>query len=671
MSPTAERATPAVLALLALALAALYPIDNPDTFGHLAAGRQIAVLGHVPALDTFSYFRPSPAPWVNYEWLSDRLMYAVYHGGGAAALNLAKLALLMVIGGLLMAAGQRRAGALGVALVSMVLIAGLPGMRFRLSARPQIFGLLCASLYVLGLREVLLSRSTWTWIAALTLAHVCWVNLHGSHLLGVALIVCALGCALRERTARAPLAVLLALVLGASCVSPYGPAILRGAIAHVFDPAYRALIDEWQAWKPSRSPWYPVVFAWQTLLLGLALWSQRRARAFWFDAAYALLLLLMAARSLRFLADYVALTTPIVAGGLAPRLAAMSEPLRRNVTRAGSVTALGLALLICPQLPPGARIGMGERTAGRPMASAQWLAKHLPDARILAAMSDAWDLMFSLPAAKFLLDGRTPLYGPAHIARVQRAWSSGALMRRLIDDTRTDVVIIQPMILEQQPALRALLGFRDFRLMVIEDRHCVFARELPAREQLLRERALTTLVPGYAADWVLAEPVDLDRVARELKLLPSHPNVEAYRSWVSALVALKPLVRAGGRAGIAQPRTAAERRVIAGVLARLRVADRELEIVPTVAVYHGLAAVAACELDEARAAFERAAEAERVREITFGEQELALRAGQPEGVREFLRAARALPQAAGDPWIAALEASLEHPARCSDEPPTE
>jgi hypothetical protein len=674
MSPTAERATPAVLALFALGVAALYPIDNPDTFGHLAAGRQIAALGHVPTLDTFSYFRPNPARGVNYEWLSDQLMYAVYHRGGAVALNVAKLALLMVIGGLLMAAGHRRAGFRGVALVSVLLVAGLPGERFRLSARPQVFGSLFASLYVLGLHELLLPRSrraTWTWVAGLTLAHVCWVNLHGSHLFGLLLIGCALGCAVRERTAWVPLAALLGLALVASCVSPYGPDILRGAFAHVFDPAYRALIDEWQAWKPSQSPWYPVVFVWQSALLGIALWPQRRARGFGFDAAYSIILLLMAARSLRFLADYVALTTPIIAGGLAPHVAALPEPRQRALTRASSAGALALALLICPRVPPGARIGIGERSAGRPMASAQWLATYLPDARILAAMSDAWDLMFSLPAAKFLLDGRTPLYGPEHIARVQRAWSSGALMRQLIDDTRTDVVIIQPMVTEQQPALRALLGFHDFRLMAIEDRHCVFARELPARIQLMRERALTTLMPGYGADWVLAEPVDLDRVGRELKLLPAHPNVDAYRSWVSALVALKPLARAGGRAGIAPPRTAAERRLIAGALVRLRAADRELEIVPTVAVYHGLTAVAACELDEAHAAFERAAETERVREITFGEQELALRAGRPDDVREFVRAARALPEAANDPWLAALEAALDHPARCSDEPPQE
>ena len=70
---------------MSLALAGLFPINNPDAFGHLAQGRQIEQLGHVPARDTFSFWQPQPALWHNYEWLSDWLTYRVYAFGGPDA----------------------------------------------------------------------------------------------------------------------------------------------------------------------------------------------------------------------------------------------------------------------------------------------------------------------------------------------------------------------------------------------------------------------------------------------------------------------------------------------------------------------------------------------------------------------------------------------------------
>jgi hypothetical protein len=663
---------PAVLTVLALGVAGLYPIDNPDTFGHLAAGRQIAELGHVPSLDTFSYYRPAPTPFINYEWLSDWLFFLAYRAGGALGLNLFKLGLLAALGVTLVWTGRQRAGQAGAALVALFVIAGLPGLRFRLSVRPQLFGMLFGALYLHGLREILVSerrRTSWAWVCALALVHVLWVNLHGSHLFGLLLIAIAGASTLREPAARKPLAVLLGLALLASCISPYGPKIVIGAIAHTFDPAYRALIEEWQAWRPTQSFWYPVVWLWQAVWFLVALRGLRGQRTQLFDGLCGALLLLMAARSLRFLSDCVALSAPILAAGLAPRVARGDEG--RGLAAIGGACGLAAlaALYICPQLPPGAHVGLGESSAGRPAASAQWLAAHLPRARILGVMSDAWDLMFSLPRARFLIDGRTPMYGTEHIRRVQTAWGSPRLMRELLDGTHTDVVVAQPMIAEQQPALHALLSFDDFRLVAIEARHCVFARRTPERAALLQASALTTLMPGYDAAWVLSEPVDLGQVARELAKLPDHPNVNAYRDWVRAMVALKPLARAGGRAGFVSPRTAAERRIIRAALELLRECDRELEIVPTVAVYRALTAVAACELDEAHEAFERAERLGRVREITFGEQELALREGELERVRTFMQALSALPEAAHDPWANAIAADLNAPPSCVRETP--
>jgi hypothetical protein len=664
----AELGWPTLSAALALCIAGLYPIDNPDTFGHLAAGREIAQLGHVPKLDSFSYFRPEPALWVNYEWLSDRLFYSAYRAGGYPALTALKLALLALLAGLLIAIARGLAGQLGAGLCALLIISDLPGLRFRLSVRPHLFGLVFGALYVLGLLRILerpSQRSAGRWVLGLAVAHVAWVNIHGSHLLGLALTGIACLCAVRRPSARRPLGALFALLLLASCVSPYGPAITSSALAHAFDPAYRQVIEEWQAWRPPQPIAYPLVLVWQALWFVVALRGLAAGPLRSFAAATTLLLFCMAARSLRFIPDCLTLSAPFVAAGLAPRIGHWTPTKPWLWFTSAGVALSGAAGLLCLQLPPKTAFGWGESLRQRPAASAAWLRQHLPDARILAVMPDAWDLMFSLPRAKFLIDGRTPFYGPAHVRHVQRAWGSARALRELLDSTGTDVVVAQPMVSEQQPALRALLGYEDFRLVMIEDRHCVFAKRSERRSQLLASRALHWLRPGYAADWLLAANADPVAITRELDRLGQHPNVQAYRAWVLGMLAARPLARAEGRAGLAAPRSPEQQASVVRALALVRAADATLDGVPSVSAYHALLATAACQLDEARAVLTRAAADGNARELALGAEELALRDGHAAQVRAFLTQARALPAAVGDAWLAALQTALESAPPCA------
>ena len=672
----ADLGWPALGAALALCLAALYPIDNPDTFGHLAAGREIWQRGEVPKLDSFSYFRPEPAAWVNYEWLSDWLFYASWRAGGYPGLSALKLLLIAALAAGLVAIGRARAGPLGAAASALVLLSDLPGLRFRLSVRPQLFGLLFGALYVGVLSELIAraeqrgadaARKNLHWAGVLAAVHVAWVNLHGSHLLGFALSAIALACALRTPGARGPLALLLGAQLAASCVSPYGPAIVSDALAHTLDPAYRALIEEWQAWRPSQSIAYPAVVAWQLLGLAVAWPHLPRGALRRFQFGSALLLLLMAMRSLRFIPDFLALTAPTLGAGLAPLAAAVSETRRRRVLVPAALLLAAAAFAIALQLPPGHAFGWGESLRDRPAASAAWLSANLPESRILAVMPDAWDLMFALPRAKFLIDGRTPFYGPAHVQRVQRAWSSAPEMRALLDSSATDVVVAQPLVAEQQPALRALLAYPDFQLVMIEQKHCVFARALPSRAALLRERALSRLQPGYAVEWLYAERADPDAIRAELAKLGDHPNVRPYRDWVLGLLSARSLARAEGRAGLRAPRSQRERAQLADALEKLRAADRALEIVPSVTAQHALAAIADCQLDEAERLIARARQDDEARELLFGAQELALRRGELQTVQAFIEQASRVPAAHGDPWIEALEEALRTPVACQSE----
>jgi hypothetical protein len=668
-----EQALPTWVAAVALCVAGFYPIDNPDTFGHLALGRQIVLLGHVPKLDSFSYFRAQPAPFINYEWLSDTLFYALYAAGGYLALNAAKLLLLAALAVLLIRIGRVRAGVSGAWLSSLVLLSALPGLRFRLSVRPHLFGLLFAALFMLGVLRILEAPQqarAKRWVIGLAFMHVLWVNLHGSHLFGIVLVLLGGACAslrAESRSALKPLALLLGLQLGACCISPYGPAIVSSALRHVFDPRYRDLIEEWRPWSPAQPIWYALVVVWQCVWLLLALRARDRTASSTFGFASALLLLLMAARSMRFIPDFVALSAPTIGAGLALQLGAITGPSRRIALGCALALSAAAAGFVCIQLPPERAFGAGESSAHRPVASGLWLAQHWPDARILAVMQDAWDLMFALPRAKFLIDGRAPFYGPEHIRRVQSSWGSSARMRALIDQTATDVVVLEPLVTEQQPALHMLQAASDFGLVSIEERHCMFARRGTRRSRLQASADLRVLQPGYRADWILASDADPAAISAELAQLPEHPNVTPYRDWVKGLLAVRTVARAEDHAGLRPARGPAEHAMLEVALDRLRSTDETLEIVPSVLAYHALLAIAVCELDEARAVLQRAHHENPSREILFADQELVLRSGDAAAVRKFIDQAETLPAAAGDPWLAALRAQLATPPLCAAE----
>jgi hypothetical protein len=680
---------PSCCAVIALVLAGLHPVDNPDSFGHLAAGRQIVERGHVPSLDTFSYFRPTLQPWVNYEWLSDLLMFGVLRAGGFAALNLMKLGLIAAATLLLLRLAYDRAGPLAARLAALSLIAAAPALRFRLSVRPHMLGLCLSAIYWVGLLAILDAserdepasrKRTRRWVIGLGCAHVVWVNLHGSHLLGLALTLVALLVSLKRAAARTPLLELLGLELVASCISPYGPRIVAGAIEHVFDPRYRLIVGEWQSWTPHQPLWFALGIGLQALLVALAWGGLPKTASGYFQRVAGVLLLVMAVRSTRFIADFLVLTAPLVGEGLAQQHARWRQDATRTSARMGGRGLLtgaawvaafaavsGFAVWMSLRLPPYAAFGLGDDLRRLPAASGAWLARERPHARVYAAMEDSWFLMWAAPQARHLIDGRVPFYGPKHMLSMIANWSNGPDLQRTIEATRTDAVIVQPNLAEHQAALESMLKSKDFRLVMIENKHALFVRaetEKPEETRAAADAGLHELTPGYSAPWLLSRASDVNAIRRELAGLRSDPNTHAYVAWVEALLALRPLARAEGRAGFAPPVTRSEHAGADFALERLRPLRALLEDVPSLSAYHSLAAALACRLDEAQSVLDGIREEDSSRESTFAAQELALRRGERESVRAFIDAARAVPEAADDVWVAALSRQLGQPNPC-------
>jgi hypothetical protein len=189
----------AAVAFIALR-ALLTPIPPNDFWWHMATGRLIVEIGQIPTVDSFSYTRAGE-PFYNQSWLGQLLMYGLYTLGGAALVILAQAALLACTYGLLLRLCLRRTGRLRIS-VAFLLVATMPASFDNWIVRPQTYALplFVAYLYVLdgwrgrrqeagGRRQeagifAIIPRQLWI----LPALGIVWVNLHGSFVLGGALI---------------------------------------------------------------------------------------------------------------------------------------------------------------------------------------------------------------------------------------------------------------------------------------------------------------------------------------------------------------------------------------------------------------------------------------------------------------------------------------------------
>lgn len=177
--------------------ALLTPIMPHDFWWHLATGRQIVVTGQIPTVDGFSFTRAGE-PFYNQSWLAQVGMYGLFELGGPELLVLVQALVLAGAYGLLLRLAIRQSGSLRLS-VGVLLLGTLPASFDNWLVRPQSYAipLFIASLYVLtawrdprGARadDAGRLRAFWWPLLLLPAFGILWVNLHGSFVLGGALI---------------------------------------------------------------------------------------------------------------------------------------------------------------------------------------------------------------------------------------------------------------------------------------------------------------------------------------------------------------------------------------------------------------------------------------------------------------------------------------------------
>lgn len=187
----------AAIALLALR-PLLTPIPQNDFWWHMATGRIIATQGIIPATDTFSYTRAGEE-FFNQGWLAQLLMYTLHNIGGLALVVIVQAIVIALAYGLLLRLCLLRTSRLRLSVV-LLLLATMPLSFDNWTVRPQSYAFPIFAAFLTVLTEYRLGRTNRLWL--LPLLMILWVNIHGSFVLGLAMIAIVFAGGLIERVHR-------------------------------------------------------------------------------------------------------------------------------------------------------------------------------------------------------------------------------------------------------------------------------------------------------------------------------------------------------------------------------------------------------------------------------------------------------------------------------------
>jgi hypothetical protein len=230
------------------------PLWHTDLWGHLAYGRLIWQTGALPTTEPLLPLAAN-VPFVDTAWLSQIVGYAVERSGGVAGLQVLFGSLLTLVSAAWLALAHRRVRNWRWAVAGLLIYVWLDWFHLDV-IRPQLAGTAC---YVVLLWRLTARRaSRWDWIG-IPVLFALWANLHGSFLVGLALIGTFLvgrsvDILRRTHTLRAighdrreqRLILWMALAAAGAAINPYGPALY----AEVLNVARSPNLADLTEWRP-------------------------------------------------------------------------------------------------------------------------------------------------------------------------------------------------------------------------------------------------------------------------------------------------------------------------------------------------------------------------------------------------------------------------------------
>ena len=421
----------ALLAALGTVRLAVGPLAETDVFWHIKVGEILTSHLRFPWPDPWSYTLPD-AHWQSTSWLSEVLLYGLYHAGGAHGIIAFRLFLVAGLCALL--ARQllpRHTPWIGAVVFSGVALS----MSVFDQERPQLISLLflvwLSTTCRVAIREhrlphpALIGATTWL-----------WANFHGYWtlvplgLVGVAICLFVdQGSAAKPLAKRCGISAVAAVI--AAALTPAGPGLLLSPFTVA--RAARGVISEWLPLEPATG--YAVIFL--LAIVGFVVsWARSPARTPRGELVWVLALVAYALAARRntgpallllapWLADRLELTYgdgrpgPLVPRKLLPIVAAVAIP------------AIAVLQYTQPAVDPA-----------KPAAIAHRLATQQQSLRVLDDYNvSGFLILYGGDRIRLAIDGRADRYGHDYIKRYTDAFL-GSNWKPLVRDLAPDVAVV-------------------------------------------------------------------------------------------------------------------------------------------------------------------------------------------------------------------------------------
>ena len=226
----------------------LEKITSFDVWWHLASGRWMFQHHAIITRDPFSFTHYGER-WYNTAWLFQWFIYLIYTHFGFAGLVIFKSGIVFLFFLVLCWIARVKGGNWWLFTLLALIVLFVAKGRFYL--RPHIISYVYIALSFLFL-ELYRQKGRIHWVVPLVPLELLWVNIHGSFIL-LPLIIGAYAVfpiLKGERKVVGQLAALVALVVLASFVNPFGPWIYKVPLRHQMMKETTYLINEWKRFSP-------------------------------------------------------------------------------------------------------------------------------------------------------------------------------------------------------------------------------------------------------------------------------------------------------------------------------------------------------------------------------------------------------------------------------------
>ena len=476
-----------VLLLASLLYYFSYPEVDPDLWGHLFFGKEIAQSNLISRTNLYSY-TAAGHDWINHEWLAEVVFYGVYRFLGSPGLILLKLVFGCGVVWLLDRSLRRAGYSFRVRGISLVWTMAILSPGF--NVRPQIFTyfLFAAVLCLFYLYEASARKAIY-WAPVLMAV---WVNLHGGFVAGIGalgvFVLFRAGAELSRgdtvRSVMVNLGIPLLLATIFLLINPYGLRLLD-FIAR--DLLFKRPITEWETIWPLDFSFLEFKLA----LLGFvftALWTGSWRR---WDFILGALAAAFALRHQRHIPFFAIAAAPFLAAGLERGFRLLKTERSQWLL---AVAILGVAtyqIAAIGGVHLQNRFQLTVSPQEYPTQAADFLRRN--GARGNLAVPFDWGEYFIwhlYPGVRVSVDGRYTTAYPLKVIDDNFEWMRGGKnWKRLLDSYPTEIVITN----RYHPVTALMREDPEWVYIYSDPVAFIFVRNIPSQQSLLskfRERRL-------------------------------------------------------------------------------------------------------------------------------------------------------------------------------------